>query len=139
MDLKGRNLSVESFYLSQKKTKTTLRVTNSSFEGCFANISRQSQNFTNDQNRIFLRFNHLLCRNSCFAGPEYEVGDGVFDVRVCQYDTPIGKMMQCTIFLEKSITNEKDYLSIEYSDESLSMAGENDAKYNFLNKSISKY
>ena len=30
-------------------------------------------------------------RNSCFAGPEYEVGDGVFDVRVCQYDTPIGE------------------------------------------------
>jgi len=27
--------------------------------------------------------------NSCFAGPEYEVGDGVFDVRVCQFDTPI--------------------------------------------------
>lgn len=28
-------------------------------------------------------------QNSCFSGPEYEVGDGVFDVRVCQYDTPI--------------------------------------------------
>merc|ERR1719295_2499495 len=28
-------------------------------------------------------------QNSCFAGSEYEVGDGVFDVRVCQYDTPI--------------------------------------------------
>jgi len=28
-------------------------------------------------------------QNSCFAGPEYEVGNGVFDVRVCQYDTPI--------------------------------------------------
>jgi hypothetical protein len=27
--------------------------------------------------------------NSCYAGPEYEVGDGVFDVRVCQFDTPI--------------------------------------------------
>jgi len=27
--------------------------------------------------------------NSCFAGPEYENGDGIFDVRVCQYDTPI--------------------------------------------------
>ena len=52
-------------------------------------------------------FSFFAHRNSCFAGSEYEVGDGVFDVRVCQYDTPIGKMMQCTIFLEKSITNEK--------------------------------
>ena len=63
----------------------------SSFEGFVAIISRQSQNFANNQNRIFLPFHHLLCRNSCFAGPEYEVGDGVFDVRVCQYDTPIGE------------------------------------------------
>jgi len=28
-------------------------------------------------------------QNSCFSGPEYEDGDGVFDVRVCQYHTPI--------------------------------------------------
>jgi len=27
--------------------------------------------------------------NNCFSGPEYEMGDGVFDVRVCQFDTPI--------------------------------------------------
>lgn len=27
--------------------------------------------------------------NSCYAGPEYEVGNGVFDVRVCQEDAPI--------------------------------------------------
>jgi len=27
--------------------------------------------------------------NSCFSGPDYEMGDGVFDVRKCQYDTPI--------------------------------------------------
>ena len=33
----------------------------------------------------------MIYRNSCFAGPEYEVGDGVFDVRVCQFDTPIGE------------------------------------------------
>jgi len=27
--------------------------------------------------------------NSCFAGPNRETGDGVFDVTVCQFDTPI--------------------------------------------------
>ena len=36
-------------------------------------------------------FSFFALRNSCFAGSEYEVGDGVFDVRVCQYDTPIGE------------------------------------------------
>jgi len=31
----------------------------------------------------------IFKENSCYAGPEYEVGDGVFDIRVCQFDTPI--------------------------------------------------
>ena len=47
---------------------------------------------------MFLLSNHLFCRNSCFAGPEYEVGDGVFDVRVCQYDTPIGEKHFCSVW-----------------------------------------
>ena len=46
----------------------------------------------------------MIYRNSCFAGPEYEVGDGVFDVRVCQFDTPIGenyaRQKQVLIFFE---------------------------------------
>ena len=29
------------------------------------------------------------CRNSCYAGTGREDGDGVFDVTVCQFDTPI--------------------------------------------------
>ena len=49
-------------------------------------------------------FSFFAHRNSCFAGSEYEVGDGVFDVRVCQYDTPIGENDA-----KKSITNENPY------------------------------
>ena len=34
-------------------------------------------------------FIYLSSRNSCFAGNDRLVGDGVFDVTVCQFDSPI--------------------------------------------------
>jgi len=38
---------------------------------------------------VFMSEKSFPSENSCFAGPNRETGDGVFDVTVCQFDTPI--------------------------------------------------